>query len=651
MTISDRHDAEDQGMPDFAREWLDEPEKLLQAAQNDAALVERKFRAIDSEEDFRPHSLINVGALTFAFADPASHTLSCMLGAERSSIEALVDWDVAASTLRTGTLAFAPAAGGKTSHPLLAYVPLTEAARWNLPEALHGALVEAPQSHILVVTTTAAEELPLRKACAAFGMTGLETRIIEATLRTGSIRAGALEAGVSYATAREAMSSALAKGGATRMPGLLHRLSLLALGVYPNSDDATGLLSARWGLSERQAAIAMLIAQGMTRKEAAQALKLSEATVKKQVDVVFEALGVAGAAEAARLMTAVTAIQALSDASPGRVSWFDSDHEPLRLVRRPDDSRIAVSDYGPAGAPPVVILHSSMTSRHPPRGLVAALQAEGRRVLAIDRPGFGLSDPVQAAPPSDPFGPAAHDMARVLDQLKLRRADIIARGGAQVAVAFAALYPARCGRVILVNPDPLSSRDSRRSGVLGAFKEAYLQRPTLILPAARLLARLMTRKYFAKVMSRSMRGSPPDEKLVADDRIVDDYYRAVRLFSSGRIEGYVREQAYFAAGTDLPYRVEGNGWKVLIGEHDTLSDPANSMAYWRALLPKACFEIAEGEGRLLAYGAPQLIIDRLLGPAQGSAAREAAAPAGKLAEAAGQCPGEHRDMIAADDNR
>ena len=86
-------------------------------------------------------------------------------------------------------------------------------------------------------------------------MTDLETRVTEATLKAGGIRGGALAAGVGYATAREAMSSALAEVGARQLPSLLHSLSLLAFGFFQTGEEAPAILVDRWGLKPRQAQI------------------------------------------------------------------------------------------------------------------------------------------------------------------------------------------------------------------------------------------------------------------------------------------------------------------------------------------------------------------------------------------------------------
>ncbi len=606
-------------MPDYAMEWLGTPERLLDEVRRDPDSVERQFRALDAAHEFRAHSFMDVEALTLVVAEPQIQRLVFSTGADEAAILRAIDWEQAEAALRGGTMKLVQASAEQAGASLWTYVAAREALTWDLPAPVHRALADAAGSRVLVAAIFAASDRPLRRACAAFGLTGLETRVVESTLRMGSIRAAATASGLSYATAREAISAALAKVGAARMPGLLHRLSLQAFGIFPHAEEALDLLTDRWGLKPRQAQIAMLLAQGLTRDETARALGLSAATVKKQADIAFQALGVAGAAEAARSISTMTAMQTLADASHGRVAWTDGHAEPLRFILRAGGGRIAISEYGLASGRPVMIVHSSMTSRHPPQKLVARLLQEGFRVLAIDRPGFGLTDIETTADGGaggdggmgDPFDAAAHDIKIVLDSLRIQRVDMIGRGGAQAIVAFAGLYPQHCGRVVLVNPDPLSTRDDRRWGVLGSFKEAYLRRPELIRPAARLISRTMTRGYLAKALRKAVRGSPPDEALLADDGVIDDYYRAVRMVRAGHIEGYVREQAYLARDHAKDHAVDGRGWKVLIGAHDTLSDPENTLSYWRELLPLADFEIVKDHGRFLAYADPGLIVERL----------------------------------------
>lgn len=96
------------------------------------------------------------------------------------------------------------------------------------------------------------------------------------------------------------------------------------------------------------------------------------------------------------------------------------------------------------------------------------------------------------------------------------------------------------------------------------------------------------------------RRSPPDEIATADPRIAEDYWRSVRMFATGRIEGYVNEQVAIARG-GKPSPMPGfKRWSVLIGEHDTMHDPDHVERYWREALPDSCFTRVAGAGRYLA---------------------------------------------------
>ena len=72
------------------------------------------------------------------------------------------------------------------------------------------------------------------------------------------------------------------------------------------------------------------------------------------------------------------------------------------------------------------------------------------------------------------------------------------------------------------------------------------------------------------------------------------------MFATGRVAGYVNEQIAFATGVRPAPHPEYRRWSILIGEHDTLHDPADVHAYWSAVLPNARFHEVKGAGRLLA---------------------------------------------------
>ncbi|MBA4010470.1 MAG: hypothetical protein C0481_01265 [Phenylobacterium sp.] len=497
---------------------------------------------------------------------------------------------------------------------LVAYAPADRVTTWRVPRQIHEAAAAHPRAVVVLTTALDSDAPPLRDACVAYGLNGLQTRVALETIRAGAIKAAAENLGLSYQTAREALAEAMRRVGAQRLPGLVTRLTTLAFGVFPGQGAASGVLADVWGLSERQIAIAGMLAEGATREEAAELMGVSLALVKKELDAAFSLLQVTSGAELARKLVEARALSWLTHATAGGVGYVEDQSEPLRFVLRPDGSRIAFSDYGPSSGKPVLVLHSSMTSRIVSRKLLRALHQAGYRPISIDRPGFGLSDSLpyhEAA--ADPFGAAVGDVPQVLAHLKIRRVDIVSRGAAQFLVALAHALPDAIGRVVLVNPGPPYRLSGRGVGPLGVIKTALVRNPAVGRVLAPFLAGQLTHQRLSKMMIQWTRGSPPDQKASSDPEIVADFFRSVRMFATGRWEGFLREQAAISRAGKPPPFEGARGWRILLGASDVLYEPEVVLTYWRQLLPGADFEIVSEGGRFLAMTHPDLVAEALAG--------------------------------------
>lgn len=303
----------------------------------------------------------------------------------------------------------------------------------------------------------------------------------------------------------------------------------------------------------------------------------------------------------------------LTDATHGSVEAADDFIEPLSLFLRPDGGQVAYSDYGPRSGEPVLVLHSSSSCRPVPIRLVHALQAAGFRPMALDRPGFGLSDPPadRAVWRADPFAAAVNDVVLFARHLKLDRMDVVARGGAQVAVAMHRLAPELMRRVVLVNPDPPTDDHNSRHGPIGAMKEAFIRHPDLIEKLAATLAGWLGAGQGKRIIDRVVEGSPVDTAVMADPRNLADYMRGFRLFATGRVGGYVAEQTAMTRWSSPGLSGAGH-WRVLIGSQDTMHHPPQVQAFWRAVLPDSLQHLVEDGGRFLAMSHAQLVASTLL---------------------------------------
>lgn len=112
---------------------------------------------------------------------------------------------------------------------------------------------------------------------------------------------------------------------------------------------------------------------------------------------------------------------------------------------------LVLDDVGDPAGTPVVYLHGTpdaRQARHPDDGLAAAA---GVRLLAVDRPGFGESDPH----PGAALGQLGHDLGAVLDDLELPSAALFGwSSGGLAALAAATTLGRRCTCILLVGPLP-----------------------------------------------------------------------------------------------------------------------------------------------------------------------------------------------------
>ena len=598
------------GTPETLSAWFNTPQELTRWARYESGDLEHWLAAGASGSQYR--AIWDAHALAMAVLDRSGDVISASDTFRSEGGEAMIDRDAVAAAAATPQPVFVPVTLNSNQIALIAYAVAKVARHWQLPVEALAILEQRPDAVVMLTTVTRRAE-PLARACEAYGLTDLQRRIVLAVLDTGSVKSAAAQAGVAYATARETMSDVFRRAGVRGTPGLIMKLSALAFGVLPTVSGANPLLTDLWGLTERQAAVAALVAEGQSRAEVAGLLGLSGAVVKKEIERVFATLGLNSAAALARTLSETVALSLMTTVTGGALGFTHPSAEPLRFVLRPDGTRIAVSDYGPASASPCVIVHSSMTTRPAARRLVIALQRRGYRPISIDRPGFGMTDESadSAAKGYDPFAAAAADFVLVAKKLRLARADFVMRGAAPFILALDALAPEMIGRVVLVNPDIHTDATGRRQDPLGAFKEAYMRNPRIIAMMAGVLAANVTFDRTHAMLSRSMAGSPPDEAGMRDPEVAEDLYRAGRMFATGRISGYVAEQIWFARAGATNARPDRPGWHILLGAHDTLHDPIEVEAYWRRLLPDSSIEYVSTAGRLMALTHSELVAARL----------------------------------------
>lgn len=114
----------------------------------------------------------------------------------------------------------------------------------------------------------------------------------------------------------------------------------------------------------------------------------------------------------------------------------------------PDGRRLGYASYGPDDGWPVLFFHGIPGSRHSSHSAGVVGESHGARVIAFDRPGYGLSDPLSGRQIHD----WPRDVADALDVLRIERFSVFAySGGGPFGLATAAAMPERVASMATVS--------------------------------------------------------------------------------------------------------------------------------------------------------------------------------------------------------
>ncbi|MBN8846407.1 MAG: alpha/beta fold hydrolase [Sphingomonadales bacterium] len=590
------------------QQMIDEPEASLEALRTNAAAFERAVVAAEGQAHFAQAAIPNRSALAFILFGQRGHRLPAdipdWLPPCESFDELLLFVDPRS---RDGRLICIPVAGEAPLFGL--WAPFAETENWNLPLSLRETGERNGAAWVAIFAGGGRQ--PIEEAVAAFGLPALQQRVVGAVVRLGSLRAAADALGISYNTAREAMSDAAGRMHLPNMPAVVRTVVWAAFGVLPGDVDAAVQLADMLAISDRQARIALLISGGASREETARAIGTSAAVIKKELQLLYATFGLQSAAEFARLIAEIHALRLFARSVDNAPGFLDPAIEPSRFSMRPNGrGMIAWSDYGPASGRPVLIVHSNWCCRAVPRPLVEELQARKWRPIAIDRPGFGATH-VGGASREDPFSQAIADAIQLLDALNIDRIPIIARCGAQFVHAFKTASPDRVGPVVLVAPTPQADANGKRMGVVGAFKEAFYRSPRLVELFFRVISAQFTFERVEHLMRSITKGSPVDEALCEDPRFIRDRFRALRPFTCGNYIGGIFEELVISHGGWCFDPLQVDDWAVLQGSDDPHNDFDEVRRYWEQLLPGGSVENIQGGGRFMTSSHPGLVVDRL----------------------------------------
>ena len=228
-----------------------------------------------------------------------------------------------------------------------------------------------------------------------------------------------------------------------------------------------------------------------------------------------------------------------------------AESSPPTLLLR-DGRRLAWHEAGSARGAPVVACHGlpgSREQRYPDEGLA---QRMGARVIHVDRPGFGWSDPA----PHLRLRDWALDVEQLAEHLGLDRFAVAGvSGGGPFAAACAALLPDRVSRVALVSSvgppasmgPPAQMHLLARFALYGAARVRWLVAPPLAMAARLVRARP---NDFIALLAPSL--GPADQVVLARPHVQQMLVRDLREAFRQGAGGLVRDLALLGSDWNLP---------------------------------------------------------------------------------------------------
>lgn len=558
--------------------------------------------ALDTDARMAPAGPVYIQAASFASA--ACDRAGVIVAADEKFRAWIATPERARADLRnvdaaTATVSFLLHDGG--AFDVIAIGSLNCARRWPLSPNVRAALEDGRAGFGLIANRPTSADVWAPGV--VFDFTQAETRFARAFMTLGDVRRAAASARISYETARDVLKSVMRKAGVRRQSEFVSLCAALQAGETPLDVRLENALQGLFALTVRQARAACLIAQGRGRRDAARDLGISESVLKDEMRQVYTACLTPSAASLAALVGQVRALAAFVEAGDVDTSLMALERGRLRLLpRQGRKGRIAFTDHGPSNGVPTLLLHTATTSRHNPAAYTAALQARGVRPIALDRPGFGLTDMVEG----DYLGESARDLVDILDALDLARACVLARGGTMVLSRFAALYGARLERAVVINPEPPATADAKRVGPAASVKALVYRRPELIEPLARHLTRRISAPLVEALVLSMLDASAADRAVLKDREVRAAYVRATQQCALQGGAGFIAVAR--SEPGEMPSAIaDGSMITILCGAQDPLYDAADSLPHWQAVWPGCRSEIFADAGRLLHLQYPERI--------------------------------------------
>ncbi len=285
------------------------------------------------------------------------------------------------------------------------------------------------------------------------------------------------------------------------------------------SDRLWANLRRSFGLTPAETRLAAKLKEGLSLRDAAQALGVSVNTVRNQLRAVFDKVGLTRQSDLVKALTELSALAgALGEVSAEAISATEDGAvrtaPPLRFLEL-GDRRLAWREYGDPTGRPALVVHQGLGCSVLPRGSDALARDLGVRLICPERPGAGRSDPH----PRFSFEAVGADMAalcRTLGVSDLRVVGFMA--GAPFALCAAAELGGAVSKVMLASARPsglMTETEADRVHRMVLFRRRLLRNSWLADAMFALLRRQLSPRQVERFV-RTAASAPSDAAYLAD---------------------------------------------------------------------------------------------------------------------------------------
>lgn len=290
-------------------------------------------------------------------------------------------------------------------------------------------------------------------------------------------------------------------------------------------------------------------------------------------------------------------------------------HEPgktadrsSRVLRLASGRCIGYAEYGAPEGRPVIALHGTPGSRYMFALIDEGARARGLRIIAPERPGYGLSDEHRF----ETLAETTHDIEALADALDLDRVVLIGvSGGGPHAVAAAALLGQRVLQMALIGPVGPTDGEQVHMSHLHEFIFNYLA-PSHHAAGAFFLG-LRTMIDWAPGTAYHLllqRVTDTDRDVLVRPEVRANLQAALREGLHNSVEGPLQDLRLYCGPWNLPLGEIETPAILWQGSKDTIVPPQAAYGLARTL-PNCRLEVIEDAGHYWIFGGFDRVLDAI----------------------------------------